>query len=85
MKSITIRGIDEKLQEELEKKAAVEQKSINKTILSLLNKALGLDEEKKYLTFNDLDHLAGTWTSEDLKEFEEATKQFNKIDKSIWK
>jgi len=85
MKSITIRGIDEILQKELEKIAASEQKSLNKTILLLLKKALGIDKEKIFKTYNDLEHLAGTWTKEDEEEFDKATKQFNKIDKSIWK
>ena len=46
MKSITIRGIDEKLQKELEEIATAKQKSLNKTILYLLKKALGIDKEK---------------------------------------
>ncbi len=85
MKSITIRGIDDRLQTELEKMAAKEDRSINKTILSLLKKALGIEDKIKFPTYNDLDHLAGTWSETDEKEFNLATEQFNKIDQDIWK
>ena len=85
MKSITIRGIDDRLQTELEKMAAKEDRSINKTILSLLKKALGIEDKIKFPTYNDLDHLAGTWSEKDEKEFNLATEQFNKIDQDIWK
>lgn len=85
MKSITIRGIDDRLQTELEKIAAKEEKSINKMILSLLKKALGIENKVKFLTYNDLDHLAGTWSEQDEREFNLATEQFNKIDEDIWK
>lgn len=85
MKSITIRGIDNRLQAELEKKAAKEEMSINKTILSLLKKALGIEDKVNFPTYNDLDHLAGTWSEKDEREFNMATEQFNKIDEDIWK
>ena len=85
MKSITIRGINDRLQTELEKMAAKEEKSINKTILLLLKKALGIEDKVKFPTYNDLTHLAGTWSEKDEKEFNLATEQFNKIDEDIWK
>jgi len=85
MKSITIRGIDDRLQTELEKMAAKEEKSISKTILSLLKKALGIEDKDKFPTYNDLAHLAGTWSEKDEREFNMATEQFNKIDEDIWK
>ncbi|MQY76412.1 MAG: hypothetical protein GH155_02145 [Spirochaeta sp.] len=85
MKSITIRGIDNRLQTELEKMAAKNEKSINKTILFLLKKALGIEDKIRFPTYNDLDHLAGTWSEQDEREFSLATEQFNKIDQDSWK
>ena len=58
----------------------MEHKSINKTILSLLRKALGIEKKITYPTYDDLQHLAGTWTKEDEKKFNKATSLFNKID-----
>ncbi len=85
MKSITIRGIDDRLQIELEKIAVKEEKSINKTILLLLKKALGIEDKVKFPTYNDLDRLAGTWSEKDEKMFNLATEEFNRIDEDIWK
>ena len=85
MKSITIRGIDDRLQTELEKMAAKEDKSINKTILSIFKKALGIEAKFKLPIYNDLDHLADTWSEQDEREFNLATEQFNTIDQDIWK
>ena len=33
----------------------------------------------------DLDHLAGTWSDKDYKEFLQATADFTKIDENLWK
>jgi len=85
MKSITIRGIDPFLESALEKTAKTEHKSVNKTILTLLRKALGIDEPFKYQEFHDIDHLAGTWVKEDEDEFNRATAQFYKIEEELWK
>jgi len=85
MKSITIRGIDDQLKNALVNIAEKEHKSINKTILSLLKQALGLEKSLKYPIYDDLDDLAGTWTDEEAQEFEKATKVFNKIDEDLWK
>lgn len=35
--------------------------------------------------FHDLDHLAGTWSAEDLAEFEAAVADFEKIDEELWR
>lgn len=36
-------------------------------------------------TGNDLSSLAGTWSNEELVEFNQATKQFEQIDEELWK
>jgi hypothetical protein len=33
---------------------------------------------------HDLDHLAGTWTDDDVKMFKENLKYFEQIDKELW-
>ena len=37
------------------------------------------------MVYNDLDHLAETWSDKDCKEFLQATADFEKIDKNLWK
>ena len=85
MKSITLRGIDEKLSLAIEFAAKKEHRSINKTIISLLRKALGFDDHEKYLEYDDLDDLAGTWSKDDEDRFNEAVSDFERIDEEIWK
>ncbi len=85
MKSITIRGIDDRLHQELEKTSKNEHKSLNKTILFLLKKALNIEYTVKYPVYNDLDYLAGSWSKEDEEEFNNTAAWFNKVDEDIWK
>ncbi len=35
--------------------------------------------------YDDLDHLAGTWSKKDAAEFERATAVFGKVDEDLWK
>ncbi|KAA3610490.1 MAG: hypothetical protein D8M58_05235 [Calditrichaeota bacterium] len=85
MKTITIRGVDPTLADALQKKAFQEKESINKTILKIMRKELGLLQDSFYKRHHDLDHLAGTWNAEDAKEFDKNIEPFNKIDAEIWK
>ncbi|MBN1524727.1 MAG: hypothetical protein JW904_09600 [Spirochaetales bacterium] len=85
MKSITIRGIDDKLHKGLEELSRKEDSSINKTIITLLRKALGLEQDAKYPVYHDLDDLSGTWTEKEYKEFLNATAGFEKIDEEMWR
>lgn len=56
---------------------------LNKGILALLLKTLGLEDDsgKK----RDLRELCGTWNKDQFAEFKNNTEQFNMIDSEIWK
>ncbi len=84
MKKLTIRGIDPELANKIKERANRSGMSINKMILRLLESTLGLKEKKVFPTYNDLDHLAGTWMEEDEKEFNKNILEFEKIDKELW-
>jgi len=84
MKTLTIRGIDPELANKIKKKANRSGESINKMILRLLESTLGLKEKKVFPTYDDLNHLAGTWSEEDEKEFNENIREFEKIDRELW-
>jgi hypothetical protein len=85
MKSITIRGVDDIIAKKLKEAAAESQKSINQTIISLIKKGLGMEENPPFAEYHDLDDLAGTWTKKELEEFNTATEEFSKIDEDLWK
>jgi hypothetical protein len=86
MKQLTLRGIDPILDSELKSEAEKRGQSVNRTAISLLKVSLGLAEgQAKPLRFNDLDHLAGTWSAEEAAEFEESLKCQRQIDEDLWK
>jgi hypothetical protein len=85
LKTLSLRGIDGELAEKLRKAAEKTGGSLNKTVLEILRKSLGLSSERREKVFHDLDDLAGTWSDEDWKKFKKATKHFEGIDKDLWK
>jgi len=84
MNTITIRGIDTQLSEKIKEKSKKSGESINKMMLKILRSTFGLEKNKTFPTYHDLDDLAGTWTEQDEKEFNKNTKDLRKIDKELW-
>jgi hypothetical protein len=84
MKSITLRGIDGELEEALKRLAKESSSSVNATILQLLRRAVGLEKKKFHVVHHDLDALAGTWSEEELREFERNTRPFSEVDEELW-
>lgn len=82
MSQITIRKIPQNIESQIRALAHRNNSSINKTIIDLLEKALGTERSSRKK--RDLSVLEGTWSEEDAKEFENHTKIFDKIDKEIW-
>jgi hypothetical protein len=84
VKTLTIRGIDPELDNKIKEKSRKSGESINKLILRLLRSSLGLGEKEVFPVYHDLDHLAGTWTEEDEKEFQKHIAGLEEIDKEMW-
>ena len=82
MKSITTHGIDDELYHLIEKKAAAEGKSLNETIKSLLEEALGVRPSKDHR--EEFTDLFGSWSAEDRQEFEKATEDLRRVDPGEW-
>jgi hypothetical protein len=82
---MTIRGLDDLTVKALKEKAKKEGSSINAALIKLVQENLGIKNKKRTVVYNDLDHLAGTWSDKDFKEFLQATADFEKIDKNLWK
>lgn len=85
MATMTLRGIDETISGALKEKARREDTSVNTVTLRILKEGLGIEKKKRIATYDDLDHLAGTWCAEDAAEFERATAVFEKVDEDMWK
>lgn len=55
-------------------------------ITNLYNKkSIRLDKETIFKKYNDLDHLAGTWTNKEAKIFMDSIEHFEQVDKELWK
>ncbi len=85
MTTMTLRGVDEKITAALKEKARKEGISVNALMLRVLKESLGLEKKKRGVVYDDLDHLAGTWSKKDAAEFERAAAVFEKVDEEMWK
>jgi plasmid stability protein len=83
MQNISIRGIPPDLAKALQEEKDRRGQSLNRTVRELLRRALGLGPNSHY--DNGLAAHAGTWSEQDLREFERATSAFGQIDEELWK
>jgi len=86
MKQFTIRGLPQELEKRVEKEAKKKGLSVNKVILSLLEKGAGYNKAKGPQTiYTDLDYLAGSWSLEEAQEIERYLRDQRQIDEELWK
>src|SRR5687767_282496 len=83
LQQLTLRGFEPALEKAIRRLASDERISLNQAALKLLRKGAGLAPTGKI--GNSLDHLIGTWTEEEFKQFQEAQKFMDIIDESMWK
>jgi len=83
MKSITIHGMDEELDERIRNEAGKEGQSLNKTIKRLLSESLGIGKQISDHRA-DFQDLFGSWTQADLETFSQATQEFRYVDPKDW-
>ncbi|MBI2337311.1 MAG: hypothetical protein HYU97_11185 [Deltaproteobacteria bacterium] len=83
MNQLTLRQIPKAVQTNLKILTKHTGKSLNKTVIGLLEKALGTEagSSKK----RDLSALAGTWNHKEANQFLKNTQSFEAIDEEIWK
>jgi hypothetical protein len=58
---------------------------VNTVTLKILRESLGIEKKKRSVVYHDLDHLAGTWSADDLAEFESAAAIFERVDEEMWR
>ncbi len=85
LKQITVRGIPEEIKRIIMKEAKEKGMSLNKVLISLLERGVGGRKKKGEGLYHDLDHLCGLWNEEDEERFEEALKMQRRIEDSLWK
>lgn len=83
MKSLTIRNVPRRLAEALDRERRRGDKSLNATVLELLNRSLGLGHAGP--PRNGLAKLAGTWSAAEQRAFDAAVAPFEVVDEEMWK
>lgn len=83
---MTIRDVDDLLRRALEAEARARGTSLNRTVLTLLRKATGLEPDAggPPREFDDLDPLAGTWSQAEADEFERVLAEQRVIEEQLW-
>ncbi len=81
LKNMTVRNIPPELAKALDKERRRRGDSLNKTVLELLRQGLGVGPGVRS---NGLASLAGTWSEDEFREFEEATAFFEQVDEELW-
>jgi hypothetical protein len=85
MKQFTVRGIPEDVQRRIMKESKEKGVSLNKAIISLLEKEAGTAKgHAKKPSHHDLDHLFGVWKKGEWDEFEKNLELQREVDKDLW-
>ena len=82
MKTLTIRNVPKRLADALDRERRRKDASLNTTVLELLGRSLGADGHGPRR--NGLAKLAGTWSEDEQRRFEDAVAPFEKIDNDMW-
>lgn len=77
-----IREVSEELVAALEAEKRRRRLSLDRTVLSLIEEAPGFSEGGA--RSNGLRRLAGTWSEDEFRRFEEAVAPLGEIDKDLW-
>ena len=85
LRQLTVRGFDDDVQRRLRAVARADGISLNEAVLRLLRKGAGLSSRHAGDVIGDaLDHLAGTWTDADVREFDDAVHVTERVDDELW-
>ncbi len=87
MKAITLRNLPPELEKTVRKEAERKRTSINKAVISLLERKVEGRKKTKNKTreHDDLDALAGSWTKKEAAEFDHTLAAQRSIDPELWK
>jgi plasmid stability protein len=85
MKAVTLRNLPRNLEHKIRKKALESGRSLNKTVIDLLEEGAGIKKAQKKKSYHDLDSLAGKWSEREFREFERAVADQRVVDEELWK
>jgi len=79
IKTVTIRNLPPSLAEALERERRSRGKSLNQTVIDLLRQGLGAQG----VCSSGLGRLAGSWSEDEFRDFDQATAQFEAVDEEF--
>ena len=87
MKAITLRNLPVEIEKIVRKEAERQRTSINKAVISLLERKTEGHKKKKQVLkeCDDLDELAGSWTKREAADFDKALAAQRTIEPGLWK
>ena len=85
MKAITLRNVPPNLGRRIERRAKEKGLSMNRTVIQILEDALGTSNKRAAQLHHDLDHLAGSWSEVEAREFDEDLAAQRRIDPDLWR
>lgn len=85
MPVLTLRGLDERAAALLKQEARKRGVSVNALIRTMVEEGLGLRSRPRQRRHDDLDHLAGSWSAADARQFSAATAAFEQVDQEFWR
>lgn len=83
MQYLTVRNIPPDLATALSEEKHKRRLSLNQTVIELLRRSLGVGPG--YQRSNGLRKLAGQWTDEEHRQFEDALRVNEEIDEELWR
>ncbi|MEM7351838.1 MAG: hypothetical protein AAF657_13655 [Acidobacteriota bacterium] len=83
MQHLTVRNIPPDLATALAEEKHKRRQSLNQTVIELLRNSLGVGSGRK--RSNGLRKLAGQWTDEEHRQFEDAISITEEIDEDLWR
>jgi plasmid stability protein len=81
MRTLTVRNLPPEVAEALEREKRRRGESLNRTVIELLRQGLGVGVARS----NGLAGLAGKWSEEEFRRFEDAVRLFEEVDPELWR
>lgn len=78
-KQISVRGVSPQLSRRLAEMSRARGKSVNATVLELLEQAAGVDGRKDWL------RRFMTWTPQEVQEFDAILRDQRRVDEKLWR
>lgn len=86
MTNLSVRGVDATAVARLKTEAKSRGISLNAYLVELIQRSAGVRTKTgRHPQYRDLDDLAGTWTPEDVHDFNENQDAFERIDEGLWR